>query len=167
MIDVQCNGVEFMAQVDVAMAEIDKELDKAYFNWTLHVFQDLVMLYPQWSGDAVSNWRYSIHSPSGEYTKLYTKDLRWGAKGYASEPPVQRGNFEAVSIAMSRAMDGPRPSYEDAVYFVNNTPIAADLEDNPAWVRPINLVNGVVATAQFIADKWRNLPYDASNVTFP
>lgn len=166
MIRIESNADVFCAQLDALLAETEQAVDFGYWSWTMRVFADLAESTPQWSGDLAANWYYSLNSPSGAYSEILAKKEHWGAKGFTMASPLQRGDPFAVTASVHRAMEGPKPTYTDVVYFSNNTPIGFDVENQLIPLRPVNLVDGRVAMADFMAVKWREMPYDARDFTF-
>lgn len=163
MIALELRGLNaFQQGIRDAIANIDQTVSFAYARWTLKVFEDLVMNTPQWSGDTAANWRYSTSSPDGSYQPIIGKGVYWDTENrhapWDRPDPLQRGDRAAVWAALDRAKDGPAPSWRDKVFFSNNTPIAPDLESNSVYIRPVNLVGGVVAMVSYTRAKWSNLP---------
>lgn len=174
MIAIQSNAAEFGRQLEALLVEVDERINRGYWNWSMRIFADLVESTPQWSGDLASNWFYTLNSPSAEYMPLVgkTAGATWDKPGHGAFEPFQRGAPMAVMVSVDRAMEGPRPTYRDVVYFSNNTPLSFDTnltlvasDKAMDWrkVRPVNLVENQVALSEFMSFKWRNLPYDASD----
>jgi hypothetical protein len=172
VIEVTSNADAFSAQIEAALAEIDQQINTGYWSWSMRVFQDLVESTPQWSGNLAANWFYSLNSPSGDYDPVLGKADAWGKPGENSFEPFQRGAPMAVMMSIGRAMEGPRPTYNDRIFFSNNTPlsfaelaspeVAEDTKQDWRRVRPVNLVERKVALSEFMSFKWSNLPYDAA-----
>jgi hypothetical protein len=161
VIDLEVKDLGFTRALEAAIVNIPQEVSRKFHRWTLLVMRDLVMNTPQWSGDTAANWNYSVGMPDGSYTPIIAKALAWAPEPgmERSIEPRQRGDMAAVWAAMARAEDGPEPRYDQKVYLTNNTPIAPLLEAQQVPVRPVNLVNGAVAMAQYTAVKWRNMPF--------
>ncbi len=163
MIQMEIKGADaFRAALQAALVQIPAEVSFRYARWTMRVFEDLVKNTPQWSGDTAANWNYSVDAPEDEYRKIIAKDVYWDKEGkhppYNRPEPLQRGDWAAVWAALSRAQDKTAPRFDQKVYFTNQTPIAPDLETNPAWIRPSNLVDNAVQMASFTARKWKQVP---------
>lgn len=161
MIKVTSNAKAFSSQLLAAIEDIDRQLDEQFERWTFRVFKYLVYGTPQWSGDTAANWRYSIGSPSSEYSEIANKALGWNDdRKYRTDgwEPYQVMHHLAAEGAVSRANDGPKPRWRDKVFFTNNTPIAPDLDAEPKWLRPVNLVNGAQITVNYTKAFWSTMP---------
>lgn len=125
--------------------------NKAYRKKVFAIFQDLLQVWSQFSGDMVSNWQI-VTSPSQE--KPYKV---WPEKLAAQEPatmgadgrverhfvPHQAGDPDAVNFAFTRAKF-VQFTYKDKVHFVNMTPLhvgdgtVSDMEGVTHDLRPAN-----------------------------
>lgn len=162
-ISLELKGLEsFRRGLRAAIAEIEQKVSFRYAAWTLRVFEDLVENTPQWSGDTAANWRYSVGTPDGTYQPTLGKTAYWDTENrhapWNRPDPLKRGDPFATAQAIERAQSGPTPNWRQPVFFTNNTPIAPDLESNSVYIRPVNLVGGVLAMASYTAAKWKNIP---------
>lgn len=117
------------------------------------MFEDLLLVSPQFSGDFVSNWRVSTSVPVG-YAPLPEK-----SSVAVSQRPHKAGDPEAVTYARD-VSDRVPFTYKDIVYFVNETP----LEFTPTTVtgpdgkmqnlRLENIIPGGVRLSSYLHTKY-------------
>ena len=136
---------EFQKGTAAAKARLEGTVTAKYKKFVTRVFTDLVTHSPQWSGELAANWSViTTHQgvPSRQYWKY--------------KPPVrQMGDKEAVNFAL----EGSKPviaslRWNVKVSFVNPTPYSSELEAHPEKLRPVNLVDGQVVLARYIAQKY-------------
>jgi hypothetical protein len=152
---IQLTGVQsipsFIRELDLAVAELDRDISKSFSNWTKRVFGDIVHTTPQWSGDLASAWNYSINGIDNSYTPIPNKvenNQFWSAADV-----YQRGMSPATDVAMAK-LAGQNPTWRDVVYINNPAPIAEQVENLRVLIRPVNLVDGRVAMVQYYVDKF-------------
>lgn len=141
----------FIRDLDLAVAEMDRDLSKAFADWTKMCFQQLVHTTPQWTGDLAAAWNYSIGGLDMSYSPLPNKvenNEFWSAADV-----YQRGMSPATDIALQKAA-GQHPTWRDVVYFTNPAPIAPQVENLTVLIRPVNLVDGRIAMVQYYVDKF-------------
>lgn len=162
MISVSVKGAgPFVAHLKALRMQTENYVSTEFAKWTVKIFRDLVQNTPQWSGDTAANWRYAVGAPDGSYTQVPDKAIMWPLPDSfknGTDDPFQRGAWRAVQTALERQALVPAPRYDQKVFFSNNTPVAPDLESNSVYIRPVNLVDGVVAMVSYTAAKYKNLP---------
>jgi hypothetical protein len=160
VISLEIRGLDqFLANVDASVQYLEDGASELLYKWTVEVFEDLVSNTPQWSSETAGNWMYSVGQPSQAFQPHSMKGVMWPYN--ESVPPLQRGDLGALWRAQQRMENVPPPRYDEKVFFTNNTPIAPELEAGQLAdgrsIRAVNLVQGQVAMASFIAAKWRNM----------
>ncbi len=151
MIGVKVNtaGVPaFLRELDLAMAEFERQINRSFAGWTARIFTDLVTVSPQWSGDMVANWKYTVDQPSTAYAPIPSKD----SKDWHKITPRQRGDQAAIGMALAQ-LSQVTPTWRQVVYFANNTPIAPEVAAQSIPIRSVNLVDGRVAMIDFVVTK--------------
>lgn len=142
----------FCADMDLAMAELDRGISFAYTAWTQNLFTDVVKNTPQFTGDLTANWRYSVHTP--DYTYVPIPNKVENMKPYWQNVDVyKRGDEPAVSIALAHMLQVSKPTWRDEVYFTNSTPIADDVQNQRIALRPVNLVAGAGLMIDYVLQK--------------
>jgi hypothetical protein len=159
MIKLDTSGVAaFNRALDLALAEFDREITVAFRGWTVKLFTQLVKDTPQWSGDLTANWNYSIGAPNLTYNETLNKAL--GEHPHNDQQVFHRGDDPAVGEALAQ-LSYVLPTWRDTVYFTNNTPIAAKVEAQTIYIRPINLVDGRIAMLAALVTKAERSGYVA------
>jgi hypothetical protein len=146
------NITAFNREVDLAFAQMDRDLSSAFEAWTKKVFASIVRSTPQWTGDLAAAWNYSLGEPDENYFPLHNKSENNRTWSFANV--YQRGAEPAVTIAKRKA-DRWHPTWRDVVYIHNPAPIADDVENLTVLIRPINLVDGRVAMVQYHVEKFQ------------
>lgn len=155
---IQLQGFEaipaFVRDLDLAFAEMDRQMSAEFAQFTKKLFGELVRGTPQWTGDLTNAWNYSINTPDPAYSEIANKTEN--QQHWSKADVFQRGAEPAVSAAISKAAN-VHPSWRDVVYFHNPAPIAEKVENLRVMIRPINLVDGRVAMAQYMYDKYSSI----------
>ena len=139
---------QFRFSVAAERARLDGTVTKKYKTFVTKVFKDLVINTPQWSGHLAANWNVLLTNETEPGT------YPWKIEPY-SRPVYQRGDPGAVNFALGRAQ--PKISkirWNTKVGFANPVEYADEVQDNPGKLRPVNLVEGKVAMARWIAQKY-------------
>lgn len=133
-------------------SEMQDAANKVYRQKVFVMFKELLVVWPQFSGDTVSNWRI-VKSPSED-----PGYQEWPEKLAAQEPatlgadgkirrhyePHQAGDADAVNFAFTRAKF-VKFTYRDKVHFLNLTPLhfgdgtVTDLQGVTHELRPVNM----------------------------
>jgi hypothetical protein len=149
---------EFIKQKIIADA--NKQLKSK----VLKIFNDLVRVTPQWSGNYASNWYITQDYNSSKYTENINKGKT------TREDASVRGDMFNIRSTINAA-NGVRLDFTKPVYLMNNTPVIFDENTNQVlgydqpfegatWgpmqkVRSENLVNGRIASVSYIMAKYR------------
>lgn len=146
----------FIRDLDLAFAQLDRDLSSSFAEWTRKVFTSIVYHTPQWSGDLASNWNYSVGQPNTRYLMAPNKT--------GDDPQIDHwregqgvfymGHPTHVNMALARMALVAPPTWRDVVYVTNATPIAPEVEDHTIKIRPVNLIDGRVAMIQYHVDKF-------------
>lgn len=149
MINFNSAGIDaFVKALEVEYGMFEVHLSRTFAKWTRKVFKGLVEGSPQWSGDMTANWNYSVKLPDYSYDPVLKEEL----DQVFLTNVKQRGDQQAISIALSRMSAVMEPTWRDVVYFNNETPIAEDVENMTVKIRPVNLIDGRVAMVQYTLD---------------
>lgn len=149
MISLDTSGIAaFTKALEAEYGVFEVRLSQAFAKWTRKVFTGLVEGSPQWSGDLAANWNYSVNLPDYSYSptlkdtldQVFLTDVR------------ERGDPQAIAIALSRMSAVMEPTWRDVVYFNNETPIAEPVENMTVKIRPVNLIDGRVAMVRYTLD---------------
>jgi hypothetical protein len=150
MIKVDTKGVAaFNKALMLALAQFDRDISDAFRDWTRKVYWELLWGTPQFSSDLVRNWNYSLNAPDNSYSESPQKKLM----GLLDEP-LQMHDMFGMQFAFQNMLGQTPPTWRDAVYFTNATPIAEQVEDHIIYLRPVNLVNGKVIMIQHLQQKY-------------
>jgi hypothetical protein len=144
---------QFLRELDLAFAEMDRQLSANFEAFTKEVHENIVRSTPQWTGDLAVAWNYSIGAPDMSYTP--TPNKIEGQQFWSKADVFQRG--AAVSQALAKAA-GVHPTWRDVVYIHNPAPIAQKVEDWRILIRPVNLVDGQVAMVQYWYERYTREP---------
>lgn len=158
MIEIQgLDGIPaFLQSLSLEMARLDREISSEFEKWTKTIYSDIVMGTPQYTGNLVAAWTYSIQYIDESYSPTANKiehDQIWSkADVYA------RGEQPGVGTALFKAA-GVHPSWRDEVWIHNPAPYADLIENQRIILRPVNLVDGRVAMVQYAVDKYNSGGY--------
>lgn len=118
------------------------------------MFDDLLLVSAQFSGDYVSNWRIVTQNDS-----LPTYE-RWHHKGevQVSQQPLRAGDIEAYSYARTHSVRKPF-NYKDKVQFYNPTPLeftgtTVTGEEGTKPLRPENIIGTGILAASYLRNKY-------------
>lgn len=155
MISLQIDRAATKAILARARAKVISNANRAYRQQVYRMFEDVLMVSPQFSGDFVSNWR--IITAKGELGGYSP----WSGKGdvATSQSPHRAGDPEAVTFARDRAARLPF-TYKDKVYFVNDTPLVftGTTVTGPDGIthnlRPENIIGAGVMIGSYLKAKY-------------
>ena len=131
------------------------------------VYEDLVRLSPQFSGNLAKQWYIEGGGHKGRYSKIpqYIGPKSKRTRTLTSE--YHRGSDPAVSEAIMRELGKLGDiRWNSKVRIVNYAPYAADVEEglgpigkdgNPLPIRPENLYYGRVAMSAFVINKYNRI----------
>lgn len=155
MISLQIDRAANKAILARARAKVITNANRAYRQQVYRMFEDVLMISPQFSGDYASNWR--IVTSQGELGGY----LPWHRKGWVqtTHDLHKAGDPEAVTFARDRAARLPF-TYKDKVYFVNDTPLeftgttVTGPDGTTRRLRPENIIGGGVMIASYLKAKY-------------
>lgn len=132
-------------------------ITQAKRNLVSAAFQDVVRLTPQFSGNLASNWKIEVHGVPSSYKRISNyrvRDWRRTPKQYemGDDPAVSRSNKELAKLSTIK--------WNSRVSIVNNTPYAQEIQDAPGngiKIRPVNLLGGEVAMANYVRMKYKTM----------
>lgn len=147
----------FQLSIQAERARLEKNVTQAYRDFVAKAFQDLLMHTPQYSGQLAASWHIlltndAVPSQPGWYKKGHT------GRFYGNTfEPGEMGDGEAVAEAWDR--ESPkidRIRWNTNVSFANSDPNAGAIQANALEppLRPVNLVNGAVAMAAYVRQKY-------------
>ena len=139
---------QFRFSLEAEKARLTKTLTNKYKAYVQLVFKDLVTHSPQWSGHLTANWQLLLTNEvvGGVYP--------WKTKPF-QRPALQRGDPAAVNFAIGNSLHKiEKIRWNTKVTFANPVEYGDELESGLVPVRPVNLVRGRVALAQYIASKY-------------
>jgi hypothetical protein len=123
-------------------------LSRNYSRKTYRIFQELLKVTPQYSGEFVSNWVMSRSSQVGGV-------IPWASKGSGSV--VEKGDPSAIFAASARAL-GTKFDYRYPVYFVNPVPLSFTATTvtgtNTQNLRGVNLLSPAIQVLSYIKFKY-------------
>lgn len=91
---------KFIKGIDAFLKQLDVEVAEIYRGWSVRLFYTLLDTTPQWTGNAVANWNFSVGSP--DYSSDNSLMLAQASKAYGEEdPPKQMGHPVAIALAHS------------------------------------------------------------------
>jgi hypothetical protein len=169
---------EFIKGIDDFLLAAEKELADVFRGFAVAVFHRVAINTPQWSGNAASNWNFSV----GKVDTSVIYDLKEGNKLSAraaggpkrkwstyGAPVAQAGDPRAIQVAVSRnqGRDAEVKGLSTSVYLTNS---AQDLgrkgymnflEENPeGFLRPENEPGHMVARTAALAGSLGELTPD-------
>ena len=154
MLDIDIPGLDaFCANLDAQIARATLGLSNDFADATREIFKSMAELAPQWSGNLVANMNYSIGEP--DYTYVKTDEKAKAQTQFATFSAKQRGDLAAVSQAIGKMENKPRPNLFDTVYVTFAAPadeggyLSDVLQNNQGRVRVVNLVQGNVALIDY------------------
>ena len=154
---LQVTGLrQFNATLQAEKARLERRVTKAYRDYVAKVFKDLLMHTPQYSGQLAASWQILITNETAPARPSWYKKGHTGRFYGERYAPGQMGDGEAVHAAWENAEAKiPRIFWNTSVTFVNSDPHAAAIQADALipHVRPVNLVNGVVAMAAFVQQR--------------
>ncbi len=77
--------------------QLEKSVEDFYRGWTVKMFQQIVWTTPQWSGNAVANWNYSLGQVDSTYTTQRLDDYAAAQAEGQQLPRATRGDGDAVN----------------------------------------------------------------------
>jgi hypothetical protein len=143
--DILARSIEGLNRRKTALED---SANKQYRQKVYGLFKELLSIWPQFSGDTVSNWRI-VKSPSEDPgyqewpEKLAAQGLTEPAAFNKNYEPHQAGDPTAVNFAFTRSKF-VQFTYKDKVHFVNATPLhfgdgtVSDLAGITHALRPAN-----------------------------
>ena len=143
MVDIDFSGVDvFLSALQVEQKAFNSQVSAKYRQWVSVIFNDIVELTPQWSGNLAANWNISTDGESASEVTIPQKAYMWPLAPYVE--PFRRGDPGAVGISKAR-FDSIIFGYSEQVYIYNPTEIAQAVEDHSIYIRGVNLLDGRVA----------------------
>jgi len=119
------------------------------------MFEDLLLVSAQYSGDFVSNWQIVTEDEGGlpAYREWYKKHSV-GVK----QQPLQAGDPEAITYARDQMTRKPF-NYKQKVFFYNPTPLeftgtTVTGEGGTKPLRPENLIDGGILAISYLKAKY-------------
>ncbi len=155
MISIRIDRAATKAVLERARNGVTDRANRKFREQVYRMFEDALIVGPQFSGDYVSNFRLiTARSELGSYTA-------WPGKGSVatSQQPHRAGDPEAATFARDRAARLPF-TYKDKVYIVNETPLVftESTVTGPDGVtrklRPENIIPGGVLLASYLRAKY-------------
>lgn len=144
MIDIDAGKIDaFLSALTLEQARFNGEISARYRAWVQIIFDDIVELTPQWSGNLASNWRISLSATQEPEVTLPAKARLWPLPPFTD--PYKRGDQPAVDIAKARFDDLGKFGYAEQIFIYNPTEIAAEVEAEAVPLRGVNLLDGRVA----------------------
>ena len=159
---------DFEKVLGTAVAAMHEAINREYKRQLRIMFVDLVTRTPQWSGNYASNWRITTNPNSSAYTpspwKGATRRENAGVRGdtRGTATPIRLTNISLAKV-----------DFRQPVYFMNNTPTIFEEDTGSPGVvgyeqpfeganmasmtkvRPENLIDGQVALASYIVNKYK------------
>ena len=138
------------------------QVNRKYRAHVYKMFDEVLKVGAQFSGDYVSNWKIVVGAPSDTgYRRWPGKDGTdlGGDLKYAGTVH-QAGDPEAIDYARQGAARLPF-TYKDKVFFVNPTPLSftgttvtSDIEGGTKPLRPENIIGGGVLLKSYMRAKF-------------
>lgn len=135
--------------VKESLAKLDAYANRRYRAYVYKMFEDMLLVSMQYSGDYTSNWRivtqndgFPTYHELPEHNSMQISFLLG-----TTVTPHQAGDAPAVLAARDAVTRKPF-NYKDKVYFMNPTPLHNDGTNvtGPDGIsrplRPVNLING-------------------------
>ncbi len=162
---------EFIRRLKKERVNIERKVAETHRRVIKHIFEDLVRVTPQYSGNLVSNWYIEFTGNKASYRQIpgyvepHLFDFTPDAQKY------QMGMDPMVSTTIEREIAKlPKIRYNTKVTIVNKAPYAEDVEHaigpddefgNPRPIREENILEayGGVAMKGYIEMKYSNLRY--------
>lgn len=142
MVELDTSGVDaFLLQLNTLQASFNDQVNERFRYWVGVIFEDIVTLTPQWSGNLASNWYVGVDALSASESTIPEKSSMWPLDLYAA--PNVRGDLDAVDISLER-LSAEKFDWLDTVYIYNPTEIAPEVEAESIYIRPENKVDGRV-----------------------
>lgn len=124
-----------------ARVKLEENINRAFRRQVYKMFEDAVLVSPQFSGEYAANWRISLSDAQESPVTWSNKTVPW-----KKTPHVQQaGDLAAFAFARER-MERIPFTYKDKVYFVNDSPLTmttktvTDAKGVTRDLRPENLV---------------------------
>lgn len=163
MLEVK-NSQAFMQKLRKDKVRLENKVAETHRRIIAHIYRDLVVMSPQWSGNLASNWVIEYTGVTGGYKQSpkYKPAVRNELPPLEPEP-YRMSSEPTVSLAISREMRklaGIR--YNTIVTIVNRTPYAKEVQATKGphgrKIRPVNLGRyGKVAMLAYVDAKYNNL----------
>lgn len=133
-----------------------ENVNRRYRNIVYKMFEDMLMVSAQYSGEYTSNWQIVADTATPSGMKA------WAAKGSVatSQQPHRAGDPAAITAARDAARRVPF-NYKQKVYFFNPSPLVftADTVTGPDGVtqrlRPENIIPGNVQLKSYLYAKYK------------
>ena len=118
-----------------------------------NLLYDAAMASPQWSGDYASRWRIATTR-----TPMYGSRLKVRPWQLIDEPH-QRGDEEAIDIAVSRGMGSiDKLRWNMNIRLINDVPVADKLEAGQVNLRPVNKLSPEMSVVSYLKMNYRCMP---------
>jgi hypothetical protein len=138
-----------------ARAKVEANTNRTFRAQVYRMFEDVLLVSPQFSGEYASNWR--IVAESGEAGAAFTP---WPGKGSVAvaQQPHQAGDPEAITFAREQAARVPF-NFRQKVFFVNETPLEFTATTvtgagGTQNLRPENIIPGGVRISSYLKAKY-------------
>lgn len=156
MVELDTSGIDaFLLQLNTLQASFNSQVNERFRHWVGVIFEDIVQLTPQWSGNLAANWYVGVDALSEAENTIPEKAIMWPLDLYAAAH--ERGDEAAVEISLRRFAEETF-NWSERVYIYNPTEIAPDVEAQSIYIRPENLVDGrvhMIAHAAFFYSSYQ------------
>lgn len=136
-----------------AKGRVLAQANRAFRSQVYRMFEDLVLVSPQFSGEFAANWRIATTSMQGT-------PVTWANKRGKDTVVQQAGDLAAFSFARERMARIPF-KYTDKVYFVNDVDLkftsttVTDSKGDTHRLRDENILKGFANLQSYIRFKYK------------
>lgn len=114
----------FLAGLDAKMLDMEKEVNEVFRGFCVSILFDILKENPQWSGNAVANWNFSVGKPNTT-VDLVMKEAMDTSKSIYGKPKYVKGDRPGIDRAISRNRGNDRGITVKSEVFLTNA--ATDL----------------------------------------
>jgi len=130
---------DFCDGLDDFLKEVNQEAVYVYRGFTVAVYHRLLMTTPQWTGNAVSNWNYSVNKPDYSVSTVIRDGYLGGERlGFVQAGPkhVKGDRSEGMQLSLQKNAGRSKTVVFNPVFLTNATSHLGEgyialLESNP------------------------------------
>lgn len=175
------NLSDFVAKLDAELLRVEAEVTNVFRGYCVAVYHRILLETPQWSGNAVSNWNFSVGVPDYTVDNTLLDETEGGSSLYQGllrhVEGASKGDMSAIQVSTDRNLNRDVEVTLLAPVFISNAceDLSGDtyimkLEENPnLFLRPENqpghMVEYTVAEARMMMlDEVSSTPFSVLRI---